>query len=152
MTLIYQVCSTCIIAAKPAISTHAYAKLSRILPRASIVIIDIIALQPQYFAPLHVDPSTIYFLIDEARRSVGRLALLNSYGGDFKCHLLLNSDFLAFSSLTRLARMEAYSFCTTTISLCNLPKITHAGGKAYRSIFRSLSLTALQGHSVTLML
>lgn len=65
----------------------------------------------------------VYFRIEDARRSVGKKE------GDVSCdifwggrerakggkvesvYLLRSSLFLAFSSLTRLARMAAYSFC-----------------------------------------
>lgn len=57
----------------------------------------------------------LYFLIDDALRSVIRLAYVYQHLG-YEANLLLNSVFLAFSSLTRLAKIWAYSFCSAIIS------------------------------------
>lgn len=91
--------------------------------------------QPLILGHLNHDPHyhtpPPYFLIDDALR-------------------LRSSDLLFFSSLTRFARMEAYSFCS--IVLVYTVASNHRRGSAYRSILRSFSLTTLESHSVTLVL
>jgi hypothetical protein len=65
----------------------------------------------------HLDPScTSYFLIDDALRSVITLDPTFSSTGNVIIDLLLSSVFFAFSSLTRLARIAAYSFYSTHVS------------------------------------
>ncbi len=61
--------------------------------------IQLLDYQPLTLSLLNHDPRIIhrpYFLIDDALR-------------------LRSSDFLVFSSLTRLARMDAYSFCSIVL-------------------------------------
>ncbi len=61
--------------------------------------IQLLDYQPLTLSLLNHDPRIIhrpYFLIDEALR-------------------LRSSDFLVFSSLTRLARIDAYSFCSIVL-------------------------------------
>ena len=59
----------------------------------------------------------VYFRIDDARRSgIGCQYVLPQSIGE-SCDLLRSSDFLAFSSLTRLAKIWAYSFCSITHQL-----------------------------------
>lgn len=56
-------------------------------------------------------PLTIYFLIDDALRSVASQLSFTPYQVErYRIDLLLSSFFFAFSSLTRLARIDAYSF------------------------------------------
>lgn len=63
-----------------------------------------------------LSPFVTHFLIDDALRSVVGEWVSYGFGawemlGGRERGLLRSSLFLAFSSLTRLARMEAYSFC-----------------------------------------
>ena len=103
-------------------------------------------------------PSTIYFLIDDALRSNRKSATIHTVPHRCRIDLLLNSVFFAFSSLTRLARIAAYSFCQYQLAI--YPKKHHTriimliggAGRTYRSVLGGFGLAALECHSVALVL
>lgn len=88
--------------------------------------------QPQ-FRPLHRYPQLLYFFIDDARR-------------------FRSSTRLLFSSVTRLARIWAYSFWTKNIVSDSKVQLRWESWNTYSRILLSLGLATLECDSVTLVL
>ena len=154
---IYGICSTCTMhSTQPDQPTHVPAivlPLSWTMPANMFQPLTSFAIR----LPSMCHRPNIYFRIDDALRSVAYHVSYRSNPTN-KCRrdLLLNSLFFAFSSLTRLARIDAYSFCqykSATNPNKNGANVDRCRSvSTYSSILGGFRLAALESHSVTLVL
>lgn len=110
------------------------------------------------FSPFACSVSAIENLLPHRRRSslYCKSATAQALPSRYRKDLLLNSVFFAFSSLTRLARIDAYSFCQHQ-SAMHPETNAHVNvdedvGRTHSSILGGFGLATLERHSVTLVL
>ena len=101
------------------------ARMCRLSPVLSLENIQQTRFNDHPFPPLTCLVCAIDHLLPHRRRSSLCCSSATAPALPSRCNLLLNSDFFAFSSLTRLARIDAYSFCQLRISYVS-PKTTSA--------------------------
>ena len=99
------------------------ARICRLFPMLFLENIQQTRFNNHLFSPFTCLVCTINDLLPHRRRSSLCCLSATIPAVPSKRDLLLNSDFFAFSSLTRLARIDAYSFCQLPISHI-LPKTT----------------------------